>query len=133
MKRYLAPIAAVFMLTACSSDVGFTPKTGDGRAYWLLTDTRVDIGGRVQSQSSRALMRYQVEATAPDLHMTLIPEYMEMDGGGSSSFNSLATPDDDDELYQLLSSGFDMTLDAETGQMKAFYCRYALPMLAVSA
>ncbi|PSL10257.1 hypothetical protein CLV44_12719 [Marinobacterium halophilum] len=120
MKRYLAPIAAVFMLMACSSDVEFTPKTGDERAYWLLTDTRVDIGGRVQSQSSRALMRYQVEATAPDLHMTLIPEYMEMDGGGSSSFNSLATPDDDDELYQLLSSGFDMTLDAETGQMKAF-------------
>ncbi|GAA0698740.1 hypothetical protein GCM10009104_29150 [Marinobacterium maritimum] len=119
MKRYLAPIAAALLLSACSSDVEFSPQTGEDKAFWIWSHTEAKIMGRYQEQQSRSLMRYRVEETSPNLRLTLTPEYMEMKGAGSR-FNSLESSQRDPELRRMMQAGFELTLNAETGQLQTF-------------
>lgn len=119
MKRYLAPLAAAFLLSACSSDVEFSPETGDDKAFWIWSHTEASIMGHHQEQQSRSLMRYRVEETSPSLRLTLMPEYMEMKDAGSR-FNSLESSQREPELRRLMRAGFELTLNAETGQLQAF-------------
>ncbi|MCE9791877.1 hypothetical protein LZ659_09735 [Shewanella indica] len=121
MKQYLSLFGLLWLLSACTpnSHVEFDPKQGDRVDYWVQTKANIDIGGRVFTQYSNFLMHYEVIETSPTLKLELVPKFMTMSGGGNS-FSSFTAANDEPELQQMFSSGFEITLDKDSGKLLAF-------------
>lgn len=121
MKRYLSLFSLLWLLCACTPNthVEFTPSKGDKADYWVQSSIEVKLGSHTLHQHSSAMMHYEVTDVSPTLKLDLLPKYMTI-SGGESHFSSLQLADSDPDLYQLLSKGFEITLNNKTGEVLAF-------------
>lgn len=113
MTRLLVAAMAVWLMTACSADVTFSPEEGEERTYWVVNDTRLEGA----SSNSRALVQYRVEETSSDLRLRLTPHFLELNDG-EGRFSSAGPAEERPELYRLLAAGLEMKLDPQTGALR---------------
>lgn len=104
------------LLTACSRDVTFVAKEGDEARYWVYTHADIQFGYRTEVQSTQSLMYYRIGEVGDSIKMHVKPEYMQL-SSGNDKVSSFEVSSSNAEFQQLYSSGFDMTVDKESGKL----------------
>ncbi|MCL1037022.1 hypothetical protein L2750_07635 [Shewanella submarina] len=124
--KYLALVLSLsLLLPGCSQDrqteiVEFKAQAGDSAKYWMKTKSNIKLEGLDVEQASLALLHYQIDKVDDKiLKFSVVPELMQL-SGNRNNFHSARPNDRQQELRQLMSAGFDITLSSKTGELISF-------------
>ncbi|WP_250464076.1 hypothetical protein [Microbulbifer litoralis] len=130
--RYLFPtvLATLAFLTACSDappgTVRFSPSTGDTRSYQVHSRSRIRVGApsleRSLTVDSDTVLRYKVLGTGRTLKLAIEPTYTRFSLDGRTNFSNARADDSraGNVLRELMSAGFELEIDTETGTIEHF-------------
>ncbi|WP_065188410.1 hypothetical protein [Shewanella woodyi] len=122
MKYPTIALALLLLLPACSQQhepdiVEFKAQPGDSARYWMKTKSNINLKNIEIDQTSLALLHYQIDQVDDKiLKFSVIPELMQF-SGNRNNFHSARPTQRQQELQQLMSAGFDITLDPNTGEL----------------
>lgn len=104
------------LITACSRDVTFVAKEGDEARYWVYTHADIKFGYRTETQSTQSLMHYRIGEVGDSIKMHVKPDYIQL-SSGNHKVSSFEVSSSNADFQQLYSSGFDVTVDKESGEL----------------
>ncbi|MCW8127930.1 hypothetical protein [Microbulbifer halophilus] len=133
---FSAVLAVIALLTACSrgpdtppGTIVFSPSKGDVRSYQVHSQTRIRVGDSSRKRTMRmendAVLRYQVLDTGATLKLGIEAPYTRFSLDGRKSFSS-TNPDGKrgtTVLRELMSAGFEVDIDSDTGSIERFVNR----------
>ncbi len=128
-RVYLGLAAAgALALAGCSDEpevLRFSPTDGDERRYQLLSHTEISYGSgsnrRTEKVESTVLMDYVVEEQGDVYQLHMIPQYMNVDGGGVRFSSAEAvSPYEQEGMRDIISGGMKVTVDKASGEAVDF-------------
>lgn len=140
MKRYssffFAMLAVITLLSGCSrrqeappGTIIFSPSAGEMRSYQIHSRTRLQMGDSSRKHTMRmendAVLRYEVLDTGRTLKLGIEAPYTRFSLDGGTSFSS-TNPDGQrgtTVLRELMSAGFEVDINADTGSIERFVNR----------
>lgn len=126
MKHIVTSLASL-VLIACSptsSDVKFTPGTGEERQYQILNDTEITVNTGSMTQTNTVtvhqLQTYKVTQVTTDNHFKVDVDYMRIDSDVGQKFHSTQSADRNPRMHAIFSEGFEFNADRTTGTISNF-------------
>ncbi|MBE1274605.1 hypothetical protein [Enterovibrio baiacu] len=113
----------VLFLTACGESVTFSPEIGDEKRYWAYAHTTRDLATHPETvMLSESLLHYKVEQAGGALSLHVTPEHLQF-AIGRSGFSSVDSSRSNQQIQNIFSAGFDVSLNSESGELSEFTAR----------
>ncbi len=124
MKHFLYAVAALVLCGSASAKetVSFTPAVGDHRSYQINTVNQIksDRGYGAQTQKSLSLLSYDITQADELLRLDLTTDFFAIKDSSSNVISSIDKKSDNPQWHQLMSEGFTLAVNADTGKVVEF-------------